>query len=65
MEKHRKTRGNIGKRRKTRDKGQRRENRGMHRKIGKLLYILGTYYGVLHEILTLKMPLTLQFVFFW
>ena len=31
---------------------ERRENRGMHRNTGKLLYILGTYYGVLHEILT-------------
>ena len=25
----------------------------MHGNTGKLLYILGTYYGVLHEILTL------------
>ena len=31
---------------------ERRENRVMHRNTGKLLYILGTYYGVLHEILT-------------
>ena len=31
---------------------ERRENRGMHRNTGKLLYILGTYYGALHEILT-------------
>ena len=29
----------------------------MHRNIGKLLYMLGTCYGVLHEILTEELPI--------